>query len=346
MTRRTSAWASVPLCAFVSSSLALAATAASAKKPLFVPQRAAEVGSTPALRSLPPELLAPPTAEEPPLVINRANEKRVKDVQPGAGAGTGSFWDSTLNLQPLRPDAMPTPTLTFAGMGVSGSAPPDTVMDVGPNHVVEMVNNTRIQIFDKAGVSLFGPVSLRALFAGLPDTNPCRAGTDDGDPIVLYDPLADRWLMSQFEVSAFPNHQCIAISQTGDPMGAYFAYDFVMPAPPDVPETKFQDYPHYGVWPDAYYLTTNQFNQALTAFRGAGVFAFDRLKMLAGDSTASYVYVDIEPLDSSAGGMLPSDLDGYLPPRPAFRTSSWSSGPTNSATPRMPSASTSSCRTS
>ncbi len=314
MPRRISAWASVSLCAFLVSGVALAGGGASPKKPVFVPQHAAEFGSTPALRSLPPELLAPPAAEEPPLVINRANEKRVKLVQPGAGAGSGTFRDPLLDRQPLRPDAMPTPTLTFDGMGVSGSAPPDTVMDVGPGHVVELVNNTRIQIFDKAGATLFGPVSLRALFAGLPVANPCRAGTNDGDPIVLYDSLADRWLVSQFEVSAFPNHQCIAISQTGDPLGAYFAYDFVMPAAPAVPETKFQDYPHYGVWPDGYYLTTNQFNQALTAFRGAGVFAFDRLKMLAGDASASYVYVDIEPLDASAGGLLPADLDGYLPP--------------------------------
>ena len=50
-----------------------------------------------------------------------------------------------------------------------------------------------------------------------------------------------------------------------------------------MPNNKFNDYPKFGVWPDAYYMTDNQFNQAGTAFLGAGAFAFDRAKMLAGD---------------------------------------------------------------
>jgi hypothetical protein len=293
----------------LTASLSAAAVAAE-KKPVIVSQRAAAFGETPALRSLPDMPRGPETL----LVINRTNEKKVKLPQPGKGAASGSFFDPLLLQQPLRPDAMPAPTLTFGGMGVINSAPPDTVIDVGPSHVVEMVNNTRIQVFDKTGASLLGPVSIRTLFQSLPDGNPCKAGDDDGDPIVLYDPLADRWLISQFEVDAFPNHQCIAISQTGDPTGAYFAYAFRMPGPPDVPEHKLHDYPHYGVWPDGYYMSTNQFNQALTAFVGAGVFAFDRLKMLVGDPFASYVYVDVEPIDPTAGGMLPTDLDGLVPP--------------------------------
>jgi hypothetical protein len=51
-----------------------------------------------------------------------------------------------------------------------------------------------------------------------------------------------------------------------------------------MPNLKFPDYPKIGVWPDGYYMTDNQFNQAGTAFQGAGVFAFDRAKMLVGDS--------------------------------------------------------------
>jgi acetyl esterase/lipase len=68
----------------------------------------------------------------------------------------------------------------------------------------------------------------------------------------------------------------VAISQTGDPTGTYYVYDFEMPL------GKFNDYPHLGVWPDGYYMTDNQFNAALTAFVGAGVFSFERAKMLAG----------------------------------------------------------------
>lgn len=82
-------------------------------------------------------------------------------------------------------------------------------------------------------------------------------------------------------------------------------YDFVMT------NNKFNDYPKFGVWTDAYYMSDNQFNAAGTAFLGAGAFAFDRTKMLAGDPTAGFVYFD---LASNGGGLLPSDLDGPAPP--------------------------------
>jgi uncharacterized repeat protein (TIGR01451 family) len=168
--------------------------------------------------------------------------------------------------------------------------------------------NVRVSIYNKTGTRVLGPsLQSSAFFAGLPAGNSCRAG-DDGDPVVLYDSHADRWMISQFEVDDVPGHQCIAISTTPDPTGSYYAYDFVMPS------DDFQDYPHYGVWSDGYYLTTNQFNQAGTAFLGAGIFAFDRVKMLAGDPTAGYVYKNVFTVDQNAGGILPTDLDGFTPP--------------------------------
>jgi uncharacterized repeat protein (TIGR01451 family) len=144
---------------------------------------------------------------------------------------------------------------------------------------------------------------MSSLFAG--SAGPC-ATRDDGDPIVLYDHLADRWLISQLAAAAPISHECIAISQTGDPSGSYFVYDFPMP------NAKFNDYPKFGVWPDGYYMTDNQF--LAEVFAGAGVFAFDRAKMLAGDPAASFIYFDLAALDPSIGGMLPSDLDGPPPP--------------------------------
>ncbi len=109
----------------------------------------------------------------------------------------------------------------------------------------------------------------------------------DGFPTVLYDQLAERWLISQLCVAENPNtHQLIALSKTGDPTGAYHLYDFMMP------NNKVNDSPHLGLWPDAYYMTDMQFNQAGTAFLQAGVFAFDRTRMLAGDPAASFVYFD------------------------------------------------------
>src|SRR4030095_7093065 len=158
------------------------------------------------------------------------------------------------------------------------------------------------------GNPLTAKLTIGSLFVG-PGVSPACANTNAGDPVVLYDPLADRWLLSQFCTVANPNnHQLIAISKTSHPAGAYYLYDFMMP------NNKFNDYPKFGVWTDAYYMTDNQFNQAGTAFLGAGAFAFDRAKMLAGDPTASYVYFDIENGNTNVGGVLPADLDGLTPP--------------------------------
>jgi hypothetical protein len=210
--------------------------------------------------------------------------------------------------------AMPSPSATFAGIsaddaaGVAGRfAPPDTVGDVGPNHYVQAVN-TVLRIFDKSGAALTPVVSLGAFFG------PLGSGCNGqfGDPVVLYDSLADRWLISQFGLpNGFnpPFHQCIAISQTPDPTGAFYLYDFLMP-------NKVNDYPHFGVWPDGYYMSDNQFAVGGGAYAGAGLLAFDRVKMLAGDATAGYIYFDYAPIDPNAGGMLPSDLDGLTPPPP------------------------------
>ena len=213
------------------------------------------------------------------------------------------------------PRLIPSPGVSFEAIGnpegCGGCLPPDTNGDIGPTQYVQTVN-TAFRVYDRTGVPLTPTMTLGSLFATIP--GPC-ASTNDGDPIVLYDQLADRWLISQFCVSvANPNnHQLIAISQTGDATGAYYLYDFMMP------NNKFNDYPHFGMWPDAYYMTNNQFNQAGTQFLGGGNYAFDRSKMLAGDPTATYIYFDKAegcPGACEFGGMLPTDLDGFIPPPP------------------------------
>ncbi len=79
---------------------------------------------------------------------------------------------------------------------------------------------------------------------------------------------------------------------------------------------KVNDYPHFGVWPDGYYMSDNQFTIGGGSFAGAGLLAFDRSKMLVGDPSAGYVYFDYFPIDPTSGGLLPSDLDGLTPPPP------------------------------
>jgi len=197
--------------------------------------------------------------------------------------------------------AIPTPIVSFEGLyNYWGGIPPDTVGDVGPNHYVQQVN-VGFQIFNKnTGASLYGPANFNTLFRGF--GGPCET-RNDGDPITLYDQLADRWFLLQF-ISAAPYGQCIAISTTGDPTGSYYRYQFA----PGVPNT-FDDYPHVGVWPDGYYMSTNQFANG-AQFAGAGFFAFEREKMLRGQQADMIAFNRPPP----AGGFLSSDLDGYNPP--------------------------------
>jgi uncharacterized repeat protein (TIGR01451 family) len=221
-------------------------------------------------------------------------------------------------LQTMAPAlSMPTPLTSFEGLGRSeniaagfGSlSPPDTNGDVGPNHYVQQ-DNLLVRVWDKTGTPLVAPFKLSTLFTPLGGT--CAA-SDKGDPIVLYDQLADRWMLSQFGYvsdTAPPFFQCIAISKTSDPTGAYYLYAF------QTPGADFPDYPHLGVWPDGYYMMDHQFTEPGDIYNGVGVFSFDRVKMLAGDPTATYIYfsLGLASHPEAIGGMMPSDLDGITPP--------------------------------
>jgi hypothetical protein len=181
--------------------------------------------------------------------------------------------------------------------------PPDPVGDVGPNHYVEMINLV-FAVYSKTGSLLLGPVDTGTLWAGFA-VEDC---TDpSGDPIVLYDQFADRWILSQFTTRGLddptlPFYNCVAISQTGDPTGAYYRYAFTT-------GFNFPDYPKYGVWRDSYVITTREFGP--TVEYGIGVYAIDRNKMIAGNPDAKVVTFF---LDGNAPGMLRLVGDGLLPP--------------------------------
>jgi hypothetical protein len=180
---------------------------------------------------------------------------------------------------------------------VNGVLPPDTNGDVGPNHYVQWVNLSA-QIFNRSGVSLLGPFNGNQFFAGF--GGPCQT-TNSGDPIVIYDHLADRWVVSQF-VSSPPYAICVAISQTPDPTGAYFRYQFNF--------ANFPDYPKMGLWSDGYLVTTRVFNG--NTWLGQQAIAMDRARMLQGLS-ASMIIFNI-PDTANIDGFQPADLDGPAPP--------------------------------
>jgi uncharacterized repeat protein (TIGR01451 family) len=243
--------------------------------------------------------------------------------------GDGSYQDPDPVLQPGGGGSgIPPTSQNFEGNdigesssnGVFVGAPPDTNGDVGPNHYVQIVN-TVFSIYSKKGVRLVGPTPINNIWESAPNAAEFNCTVQSrGDPIVQYDPLANRWLISQFNFPGVavilpPYDQCIAISQTPDPTGAYFLYDF------RYSETIFNDYPHFGVWPDAYYMSVNQFDvQAgglIASFHSGGACAFEREKMLAGDPSARQVCFDesaFDPKDANGdfvyGGQLPADLDG------------------------------------
>jgi hypothetical protein len=186
-----------------------------------------------------------------------------------------------------------------AGTFTVNSAPPDTNGQVGPNHYVQIVNSA-FAIFSKTGAVLYGPAATNTLWSGF--GGGCQTN-NDGDATVVYDRQADRWIISQFSVTTKPYLQCVAVSATPDPTGAYFRYAFQY--------TNFPDYPKMGVWPDAYYETFNLFNDAGTAFLGPEVCAYDRAKMLTGAAATQQCFT----LSTAFGGILPSNVDSaQLPP--------------------------------
>ncbi len=208
---------------------------------------------------------------------------------------------------------MPSPLLTFAGMNSTqsgcGCLPPDSDGDVGPNHYINSVNSS-IKIFDKSGNPLNGTngTTYNSFFSALVG-NPCGLN-NDGDGVVFYDHMADRWVVSDFAFPAFPGvsfWQCIGVSKTSNPVsGGWWLYAIqVDPANP----TYLGDYPKFGLWPDAYYLSMNEFSNN-TTFNGVRVYALDRNSMVNGG-----------PAHAIGFSILPANLGNQYSLVPAsFRT--------------------------
>ena len=177
-------------------------------------------------------------------------------------------------------------------------APPDTVGEAGLTQYVQWVNAS-FAIFDKnTGTRLYGPAGGNTIWSGFGGDCETR---NDGDPIVQYDQLADRWIMTQFALRTGNYLQCVAVSQTSDATGAWFRYAFTY--------TEFPDYPKLAVWPSAYVITFNMFGANGSNFTGGRVCGYDRAKMLIG-APATQTCIQI-PYAS----LLPADLEGKtLPP--------------------------------
>lgn len=247
---------------------------------------------------------------KPREVVNRTIPK-VQPVPSGA--------NRTLQNFPGRLST-PNPLLTFQGLDsidnqtVLGFTvmPPDTEGDVGPSHYFEWVNLV-FTIYDKTtGTAVLGPLPGNAFWAGF--GGPCEAD-NDGDPIVLYDHLADRWFVQQFSITS-PYRLCIALSQTNDPAGSYYRWEYVFT------NNKFPDYPKVGVWHDAYYVGFNQFLN-LSSWSGAGALGLEKAAMLVGNPNPVMIYFDLYSINPLFGNMFPAHLEGPINGTPPGIFAEW-----------------------
>lgn len=256
------------------------------------------------LRSLP--TLEAGRAGDPVREVPRRDTSDPGRPDPGQGAGRGAE-PSSGGFDPLllRQNEVSSgivnrdfsiPDINIEGITYTNAVPPDPAGDVGPGHYIQMTNDgfggSAVAVYDKSGTLLAGPFGLDTLWTA---GGPC--GNGRGDPIPLYDPLADRWLLTEFAGSG--NHLCVYVSRTPDPLaGGWFLYDFAVP--------QFPDYPKYGVWPDAYYVSSNESNPA--------AYALDRIRMLNGQSATFQRFAAPRLGGFPFEALIPSDLDGPTPP--------------------------------
>ncbi|HQV38346.1 MAG: proprotein convertase P-domain-containing protein [Flavobacteriales bacterium] len=154
--------------------------------------------------------------------------------------------------------------LSVNGMGNTSVSPADPCLAVGPNHVIQMINGSSgayFRIYDK---NLANPGSQTYMDNFVNSIGGITSYTGLGDPIIVYDALADRWMMTEFSSSG--NRMIVAISTGSSPTGSWYAYSYTA--------TNFPDYPKYAVWNNCYVVTTNENSPA--------IYALPRANMLAG----------------------------------------------------------------
>ncbi|HEX3127669.1 MAG TPA: DNRLRE domain-containing protein [Thermoanaerobaculia bacterium] len=298
----------------VSAAILLLATVSASSAASSAAQAQPEVGIqvrqdvSPPLRDIPPVTSkAGPSREIP----NKRYDRPFHRAAPGGDPLLQSSQAFALAIQ-----STPNPVRNIEGMSADDNfallaerfAPADPVGDVGTTHYVQAVNLLLSVYLKSTGSRIYGPVALKTLWSGFGGL--CEAD-NYGDPIVLYDDAADRWVISQF--TGWNDHQCFAVSTTGDPTGSYYRYDF------QIAGGLFNDYPKIGVWPDGYYMTVNEFDD-LGSFYGVTVVAFERSRMLTGASAQSVQFHPYPcgewnpPVPECPFSMQPAHWEGGTPP--------------------------------
>ncbi|MFT5382826.1 MAG: hypothetical protein ACI8VT_000504 [Saprospiraceae bacterium] len=258
------------------------------------------LGKTAPLRNLVP--MAPASLEK--RAKNKANRKEVKNfvgrgkyvsTNPNAlPQGEDPVWQSAIN--PNHSSVAPVePLVNVEGMNDSdfGGNPPDPTIDVGNNYVIQMINASFLQIWDKEGNEVTPPIATNTIWSQI-------GFSSSGDPIIFYDHEADRWIITEFPNG---NRLLFAITETSDPLGSWMAWSFSTPS--------FPDYPKYSIWPNAYCVTTNE--------NGPGTlpnYFIDRAAILNGDATVAIQRITVPGIGSGPGFQVstPVDWTGPTPP--------------------------------
>ncbi|WP_421949016.1 T9SS type A sorting domain-containing protein [Phaeodactylibacter xiamenensis] len=208
--------------------------------------------------------------------------------------------DPRFEAQQLRSqNLMVEPSIVFEGIdrpASGGITPPDPCGDLNGKHYIQMANSSggaTLRVYDLEGNLTLNLPSLSALWA--------EFGVSGlGDPIVLWDHAAERWMISEFQDFG-GNALLVAVSVTDDPAGEWYAYRFQTPS--------FPDYPKYSIWHNAYLVTTNE-----PSDDNVPIYALEREAMLQG-ATPGVQRLGIPKFPG--GGFqvaTPVDWDGNNPP--------------------------------
>ncbi|HVB35053.1 MAG TPA: hypothetical protein VNJ52_11870 [Patescibacteria group bacterium] len=244
---------------------------------------------------------------------------RMQGSRPGNGGGSGkSGWtDPALQTSSSLKQNYDSGAVVIDDASAVGYVPPDTNISVGNGQIVEAVN-VDYAVYSTSGSQLEAPAAIHQIFAAAAEAktgnvtaNDICASVDGGDPIVLYDKIDSRWIVSQlaFSNSLNDDHECVAISQSPDATKGYYAYDFSF-------GNNFPDYPKLGIWADGSFSDSTShagvyFSANIYAhggrFTGADMCAFPLSDVASLPKSITFVCAQNGP---SVFSILPADLEG------------------------------------
>lgn len=227
----------------------------------------------------------------------RRKKGKLRKKVPTNFAGRGKYISTNPNAMPQGEDevwqksinrnvpVLVEPLVNVDGIGNNFGSPHDPSGDIGKDHYLQAINATQLGVFDKEG-NLENTFTANTIWSQI-------GFSSAGDPIILYDQEAERWLITEFPNG---NQLLVAISEDSDPMGAYTAYNFATP--------NFPDYPKYAIWSNAYVVTTNE--------QGPGNlpgYFIDRDAMLAGEPTVNIQRITVPGFNGGPGFQVSTPVD-------------------------------------